>query len=206
MFTPTLEWDKSTLSQQEQQSQPLVVINEIGWSGTLASTADEWIELRNNSSTALDLTGWTLTWGREEDPWVIRFTDTEESNSKEVRSSVLASRGFYLLERSDDEVIRDIRADLIYSGSLRNTGEIIVLRNSDGDIIDTANSEGGEWPAGSTSQNEISYASMERINPTLHDSSDNWLSNNGVLKNGRDADGNLVNGTPKAENSQKNTE
>ncbi|OGD61590.1 hypothetical protein A3A71_04115 [Candidatus Berkelbacteria bacterium RIFCSPLOWO2_01_FULL_50_28] len=38
-----------------------VVINEVMWMGSAASTADEWIELRNTTSDAIDLSGWQLT-------------------------------------------------------------------------------------------------------------------------------------------------
>ena len=39
-----------------------VVISELMWSGSTASTADEWIELYNASNAAIDLVGWTLTY------------------------------------------------------------------------------------------------------------------------------------------------
>jgi len=43
---------------------------------------------------------------------------------------------------------------------------------------------------------------MERINPrTSREDPDNWLNNNGKIKNGLDAAGNSINGTPKAQNS-----
>jgi len=37
-----------------------VVINEVAWAGTQCSANDEWIELYNNTSEAIDLTGWVL--------------------------------------------------------------------------------------------------------------------------------------------------
>ena len=42
---------------------------------------------------------------------------------------------------------------------------------------------------------------MERIDPAAPDTDANWASNNGVVRNGRDANGNPINGTPKAHNS-----
>ena len=39
-----------------------VVISELMWPGSTASTADEWIELYNPSDSAVDLAGWTLTY------------------------------------------------------------------------------------------------------------------------------------------------
>jgi len=44
-----------------------VIINEVAWAGTAASVDDEWIELRNIGSEAVDLTGWVLRW-RERRP------------------------------------------------------------------------------------------------------------------------------------------
>ena len=42
---------------------------------------------------------------------------------------------------------------------------------------------------------------MERNGRTLPDNDANWVSNNGMIRNGHDADGNPLNGTPKADNS-----
>ena len=39
-----------------------VVISELMWPGSTASTADEWIELYNPSDATVDLAGWTLTY------------------------------------------------------------------------------------------------------------------------------------------------
>jgi hypothetical protein len=39
------------------QGQSTIVINEIAWSGTAASYADEWIELHNPSPQPIDLSG-----------------------------------------------------------------------------------------------------------------------------------------------------
>ena len=44
-----------------------VIISEIAWAGTIASPADEWVELRNLGSIPVDLTGWTLAWYRKGD-------------------------------------------------------------------------------------------------------------------------------------------
>ena len=35
-----------------------VVISEIAWMGSTSSSTDEWLELHNNTATAIDLTGW----------------------------------------------------------------------------------------------------------------------------------------------------
>ena len=45
------------------------------------------------------------------------------------------------------------------------------------------------------------YASMERLDPTAPDDDANWGTNDGVTRNGLDAEGNPINGTPGAANS-----
>jgi len=65
-----------------------VVISEIAWMGTAASTSDEWIELRNTASQVIDLTGWTLR-SADGTP-TITLTGSIQAND------------FFLLERTDD--------------------------------------------------------------------------------------------------------
>jgi hypothetical protein len=43
-----------------QASDRDVVLSEIAWKGTTASSSDEWIELHNKTSCTVDLSGWTL--------------------------------------------------------------------------------------------------------------------------------------------------
>ena len=38
-----------------------VVVSELMWSGSSASSSDEWIELFNRGSEPVDLKGWTIT-------------------------------------------------------------------------------------------------------------------------------------------------
>lgn len=191
-----------TVSSAQPPGTPQIAINEIAWSGTPASSTDEWIELRNNTSRDIDLKGWTLSWGDGE--IVINLGEVKE-DTKEVRTSVIPARGFYLLERTDDETVSDIRADLIYTGALRNNGEILVLKDPNGNVVDKANGNGGEWPAGSDAQGQVPRASMERTDPTASDSDGIWASNDGVIRTGKDKNGTLINGTPRAENSRKKT-
>ncbi len=160
-----------------------VVINEVAWAGTQASTADEWIELYNASPYDVGLTGWTLSDGGD-----ISIT----------LSGVMTAGGYFLLERTDDTTIPDIPADQFFNGILANTGEILTLRDASGTVVDTANGDGGGWPAGTASPN---YQTMERIDPAAPDSDANWASNDMVHRNGHDAGGHPINGTPRALNS-----
>jgi len=161
-----------------------VVINEVAWSGTAASSSDEWIELYNSTGATINLAGWTLA--------------SLDGSPAITLMGLIPAGGYFLLERTDDSPVSDISADQIYSGVLGNGGETLLLKDPGGYVIDSANGNGGAWPAGSASPN---YASMERVTSFAADSDFNWQSNNGVYRTGRDASGNPLNGSPKMANS-----
>jgi hypothetical protein len=161
-----------------------VVINEVAWSGTAANPTDEWLELRNMTAQAIDLSGWVIT----------------SSNGLNIPLvGTIQANGFYLIERTDDNTIGDIPANLAVSfgGSLTNGGDALFLSVA-GQVIDTANGDGGAWPGGNGSP---TYLSMERIDPLAADTDANWQSNDTVIHNGQDAAGSPLNGTPGQPNS-----
>ena len=155
-----------------------LLINEVAWAGTLASTSDEWIELYNPGSSAVNLTGWILR--------------TDDGSPNLALSGTIPAGGYFLLERTDDMTVSDIPADLIYTGELNNSNEILRLIDPAGGVVDTANSNAGEWPAGSSS----TFGSMER-RAVIADSDTAWITNTGVVRNGLDANGGPIRGTPK---------
>jgi hypothetical protein len=161
-----------------------VVINEIAWGGNAANSADEWIELHNTTDQPIDLTDWSLV--------------TLDGTPAISLTGVIQPVGFFLLERTDDNTVSDIPADLIYTGALDNGGEEVRLLAPDGGLIDTANLGGGPWPAGGGSPD---YYSMERIDPLAPDTPDNWTRNDGATRVGLDADGMPLNATPGQANS-----
>ncbi len=162
-----------------------VVINEVAWMGTAADYSDEWIELYNNTDQDIDLAGWSLA--------------AADGTPNIPLSGVIPAHGYFLLERSDDSTVSDIPADLIYTGALENdpNAESLTLYDGIGQVVDTANGDGGTWPAGNNSTKHT----MERVDPTAPGTDANWAANDGVTRNGLDADGNPINGTPKARNS-----
>lgn len=176
----------------------LVVINEIAWAGTATSSADEWIELFNAGESAVDLTGWTLYEG--EAP-IIQFSTF--GTNRVLVNGIIEPGQYYIIERSDDEVISDIGADLYgpFSGSgLRNSpGEDLQLRDASGFVADRVNCASTAWFSGSASPN---YASMERISSAGEGSDPaNWAANDGLVTTGLDAGGQPIRGTPKYRNS-----
>jgi hypothetical protein len=156
-----------------------VVINEVAWAGTSASSNDEWIELFNPGPEAILLEGWQLTDGGD-----VRI----------ALGGWIPAGGYFLLERSDDSTLSDISANQIYSGGLSNASEVLQLFDPSWHEVDRAGEDGLPWPGGAASS---SYATMERagLEPRR------WTTNNGWMTNGRDAQGRPVRGTPGRANS-----
>jgi hypothetical protein len=157
-----------------------VLINEIAWAGSFASAHDEWIELHNPSEDIVRIDGWLLT---------------DDNDLQIVLQGQIAPYSFYLLERTDDTTIADIAADMLYTGSLHNSGEQLRLLDPAGGLVDSANLDGGSWPAGDSS----SRASMERVGG--EDRSGNWRTFTGYGGNGHDAAGGPIQGSPRQPNS-----
>jgi len=157
-----------------------VVINEVAWMGTAYSPNDEWIELFNPGALARDLDGWTLRWNGH----VVAL----EGN--------IPARGYYVLERTDDSSVSGVKADVIYTGSLRNAGEALELFDAHGVLVDSANGDGGPWPAG----DNASKHAMARLDPGAPDHDDNWGDATGETHAARDAGGGWIVGTPGALN------
>jgi hypothetical protein len=177
-----------------------IIFNEVAWSGTAASAEDEWIELYNPSSAEITITGWKI----RKNSCGASGTDYIILNGK------ISSGGYFLLERgitaSDNTTVFDVTANQIYLESsapkLLDSGDTLYLCDNFGNFIDTANLEGfgnstNPWPKGSATTN---YPTMERISLTTEKDS-SWATNNGITKNGKNAIGGLIYGTPGKRNS-----
>jgi|GEM_PF-6640810 len=126
-----------------------VVINEVAWMGTASSSNAEWIELYNRGSSPVDLAGWTLT---------------ATSGSPAITlSGTIGTGAYYLLERTDDTTVPFITADLIYTGGLRNSGEVLELRDGSNNLIDTVDGS-DHWAIGGNNSTK----------ETLQRSGDGW--------------------------------
>lgn len=146
-MTPAPKVDAATTSS--------VVISEIAWMGTTTNYSDEWIELYNNSSDSISLTGWQLT--------------AADGAPSIALSGTIPAHGYFLLEKTDDLAVPGITADLIYSGALGNTGEHLKLTDEAGTLIDEVDT----WYAGDNAKK----ATMERINTSvLGTQSSNWAT------------------------------
>jgi len=105
-----------------------VLINEIAWMGTTADggSSNEWIELSNSSSGNIDLSG-----------WVLRI----EGKKDILLSGSVSANGYYLIERTDDNTLPSVTADLVasFGTGLANTGATLILLNKDGIEMDRVN-------------------------------------------------------------------
>src|SRR5512141_1039370 len=70
-----------------------VVINEVAWGGTAANSSHEWIELKNNTTGTVDLTGWRLYGSGGTTPPHIALSGT------------IPISGYFLLERGTDSAV-----------------------------------------------------------------------------------------------------
>lgn len=174
-----------TVSQSQSQPQPApqqicsfdttqsplkekIIINEVAWMGTTNSANDEWIELKNISGGELSIGGWQVI-DRGEQIKIIF-----DINAK------IPANGFYLLERTDDATVPNIKADVIYSGALSNTAEGLRFFNNQCNLIDEVLAN-PEWSAGNNSEKKTLERDVNGFG--WHTSSQ-------------------INGTPKAENTQ----
>lgn len=188
--TPPIETPTSTLPTFTTST--AVVINEVAWAGTGARTAnDEWIELYNNTDQIIDLTNWKL------------FVATKPI----VLSGTLSPHEYYLMERTSDNTVLNIIADLIFTlpNGLSNSGEHLILKNSLGEVVDEVDCSGGWFAgtAGSESYPQAKYRSMERKSVLIEgNSADNWRSNIGQPMLGKNNFGNGdIMGTPRQPNN-----
>lgn len=175
--------DNSVTYQINTATARSVIINEVAWAGTTSSlTDDEWIELYNPGSSSINITGWTLK--------------AADGTPSITLNGTISAGGYFLLERDNDSTVSDILADQIYTGDLANGGEALTLRDGANNVIDTANGNGGAWPAGSSS----TYGTMERVTTSTENDSA-WRTNTGIKRNGKNANNGDILGTPKSSNS-----
>lgn len=167
-----------------------IVINELFWSGSTASTADEWVELYNSTANTINLTGWTL--------------EGAGSGSEAIElSGSLDSGNYFLLSNyvsSSSAIADSIDSTQVDSSlNLNNSGEQLVLKDLHGNTIDLT--PVGSWAAGENGSNKVSM--QRNVTPGIGSDSSSWFSCLVVECNSDtfwDVDNGLDFGTPKAPN------
>lgn len=161
---------------------PEVVINEIAWAGSMSSGSDEWIELRNNTSTEISLNEYKL----EDDAKVVL----------EFTGKSIPALGYFLIEKREESTSKP--ADLIFSGmSLANDGDVLRLLKGTTEV-DNVNPSGGAWAGGSSTKK----GTMSRIDSKVSGGDvTNWQTEESE-SNDTDSGGMKILGTVKTENSK----
>ncbi|MFT5280978.1 MAG: hypothetical protein ACI9AR_000425 [Flavobacteriaceae bacterium] len=177
-------------------SSATVRINEVAWMGSMESANDEWIELYNEGSSSVNIDGWVL--------------EANDGQPHIELSGNISAGGYFLLERTDDDSAPLMSADLIYVGSLGNTGEYLKIVKGDGNAEYTLDSSGG-WSAGDNVTKEtMQYSSgswvTDTATPRAANSSDNTPTENNNSESSTDSSSNTnTTSNTSTENSSKTT-
>ncbi|OGB74196.1 hypothetical protein A2V68_00235 [candidate division Kazan bacterium RBG_13_50_9] len=159
----------ASISKAEGETPP-VIINEMAWAGSSASSQDEWVELRNNTDEDIDLTGWQLTKDTSGDgsgeALIVEITE----NTLDPLANAIPGGGYFLIANNGPEhdfgdgklSVLNIQPNYVDSGmTLSNSNLLIKLYsgewNSEAELVDTAG-DGGTPLSGSNS----AKTSMER--------------------------------------------
>ncbi|PIT98402.1 MAG: hypothetical protein COT71_00730 [Candidatus Andersenbacteria bacterium CG10_big_fil_rev_8_21_14_0_10_54_11] len=158
-------------------AEPAVVINEVMWDG------DEYLEFYNSTGGVISLEGWTLIRQKNDGEPEKTITTFDEE-------AYIAAGGYFLIVRKEEAVT--VPADLVTSSLiLVNSGELVVLRDAAGQLIDQAN-QFDAWFAGKDTTVGVS---MERTDAAAAGTAvGGWHTSTGAL-GGRF-------GTPGAANSE----
>ncbi len=129
-----------------------VIINEVMWMGSVKSSVDEWVELRNVTGQDIDLSGFVLENGG----------DSGNPNLIIPPGKVILANSYFLIanyaETNSKSALNAVVDWVTNDISLANDGEQLTLRNAAGVIIDQTPE--GKWPAGVNEP--LNKRSMER--------------------------------------------
>lgn len=149
---------------------PTVVINELLWTGSAISSADEWIELRNVSDHAVDLSGWTMT---------KKSSGAETSMMTIPSGKIIPAASVFLISNyanTSPSTTLNVVPDYVTTDvALANSTLQIKLYDASHALVDAADDGVGNPLAGELDSAKKIYASMER-NPVPGDGTlaQNW--------------------------------
>ena len=140
----------------------VIVFNEIMYHPAENEDALEWLELHNQMSVNIDLSGWRLSSG-------IDYTFPNDT---------IISGGNYIVVAIDPDALKsatgldDFKVVGPFLGRLSNSGEKINLRDNSGRLMDSLEySDGGKWPIGADGSG-VSLAKINKSTASAH--SENW--------------------------------
>ncbi|MCP6726813.1 MAG: lamin tail domain-containing protein [Patescibacteria group bacterium] len=185
-----------------------VVINEIAWMGTDASSSDEWIELYNASEEEVDLSTWSI-FGADTGQ-CINFSEADNYKEGGENPGFIIAASEYLIYANNENTVMERIGGLsvniadVWDATigLNNSSPGILRLFNQQDCVDGLIDEVGLSTGAWFVEDNAKKQTMERIEATSSGSDAlNWSSNNLITHNGRDADNAYINGTPGQENS-----
>lgn len=132
-----------------------VVVNELLWMGSAASSSDEWIELRNMTNEAVDVSGWKMT---------RRSSGQEVAMLSIPLGKSIEPMGYFLISNFPigASTHLSVPPDLVDAAvSLLNSGLEVKLYDSSGNLVDVAD-DGSGVPLAGKYESGKTYASMAR--------------------------------------------
>lgn len=171
---------------------PAVIINELLWMGSSTSSNDEWIELRNTTSTAIDLANWRLT----------KLSNNIEVPMLTIPAGIIPPGGFFIVSNDAAATSRlAVEPQLVdASVSLVNSKLQITLYDAAAVLVDRAD-DGTGSPLSGEYQSGAVWKSMER-NPAGVDGTQKESWHAASASAGFD-DAEKEFGTPGSENSNQ---
>jgi len=140
-----------------------VIINEIMWMGSSASTADEWLELKNTTNQTIDLSNFSIEGAGA------------SGSTIQIFDGIIGPHDYFLISNynKDENTILDIEPDMIEKNiSLSNSSLKLVLKDANGVVVDEA-WDGSEPTRGVNLDGQ--KASMQRVdNPDDGTKSIDW--------------------------------
>ncbi|MEK7069729.1 MAG: hypothetical protein AAB962_01595, partial [Patescibacteria group bacterium] len=166
-----------------------IAINEIAWMGTTASSYDEWLELKNNTGHRINLSQWAIE-SADNLPYI-------------ALAGEMSPYEYRILERRTNTITASSIISVYGNGSsqwaLGNNGEELILSYASTTLDKSPAITGDTWTAGENTSS-TTRKTMERIDTKQSGAtSTNWTTwgtNINFIKNGQDADGNQISGTP----------
>lgn len=119
-----------------------VILSEVAWMGSSGGATHEWIEFRNLSGKAVNLSGWQVINENER----LRFTFPQQSIFDPF-DKLRAGGKFLILARKAANDALDLNARGIFTGSIRNSAEGLRLFDNNCNLIDEVRVSGA-WNAG----------------------------------------------------------
>lgn len=133
-----------------------VVFNEVQYHPLNELTQTEWIEIKSNQGVDIDISGWSITGG-------VNFTFPA--------NTVLSGNGLLVIATTPAQISGSIGP---MTGSLKNSGETIRIRNRNNRIIDELSyDDKGEWPL---SADGVGFTLARKDSRTAHTGPSAWAS------------------------------